>query len=462
MGERMTGADAAWLHMDRPTNRMIVNMVAWFEQEPDWDAIRDAIRERWVGAYPRFRQRVKEPVVPLAPVAMTEWQDDPEFDLDNHFRTARLPEPGDEQALHDYVEVQVSEGLPSDRPLWEVHLLSGYRTPSGSDGGAILLRANHALGDGFALMHAVMALADQDENRGDQGPSAIIDPPADRAPLSGLGSVRHYIADGVTTGVGLLRGNLALSRKMAARVTSLAKLAVVPQDRKTVLRQKLGVRKRVTWTRPVPIDAVRARAKDSGATINDVLLATIAGALGRYLRQHGNEVPDVGFMLPFNLRPLDRPMPRSLGNQFGLVYPTVPVRPMDDDERIAVVHERMQKIKLAKQANVVFTWVSSVGLTPAPIENALIDRYAGMSSLIITNVPGPRHRISIAGTEMTGLLFWVPTSGPVGVGLSLVSYAGELVVGIMVDASLVPDLDDFRGLLDAELDGLRSVAEGSG
>jgi hypothetical protein len=163
-------------------------------------------------------------------------------------------------------------------------------------------------------------------------------------------------------------------------------------------------------------------------------------------------------MLPFNLRPLDQPMPRTLGNQFGLVYPTVPVGPMDGDERIAAVHDQMQKIKLAKQANVVFTWVSSVGLTPAPIENVLIDRYAGMSSVIITNVPGPRHRISIAGSELTGLLFWVPTSGPVGVGLSLVSYAGELVIGIMVDASLVPDLDEFRGLLDEELEGLRSAA----
>src|ERR1700712_2234593 len=336
MGERMTGADAAWLHMDRPTNRMVVNMVAWFEQEPDWDAVREVLRTRWVDAYPRFRQRVKEPLLPLAPVAVPEWEDDPEFDFEDHIREAKLPSPGDEQTLHAYVEEHITDPLPGHRALWEVHLLSGYQK-----GGALLFRANHALGDGFALMHAVLALADPDENRGEQGPPALIDPPVDReSNLSGIESVRHYIADGITTGMGLLRGNLALSRKMAARVTALAKLAVVPKGRKTVLRQKLGTRKRVTWTRPVPVDALRSRAKDSGATINDVLLATIAGALGRYLRQHGSEVPDVGFMLPFNLRPLDQPMPRTLGNQFGLGYPTVPVRPMPDDERIAAVHEQ--------------------------------------------------------------------------------------------------------------------------
>jgi diacylglycerol O-acyltransferase len=447
MGERLTGADAAWLHMDRPTNRMIVNMVSWFDEEPDWTTMRTVIRQRWVDAYPRFRQKVKEPSIPLAPLAMTEWEDDAEFDFEQHIRVAELPKPGDDEVLHAYVEQHVADALPRDRPLWEVHFIRGYRS-----GGALLLRANHALGDGFALMHALMALADPDEHREEQGSTAIVAPPSDRdTGLTGVESVRHYVQDGINTATGLVRGNLELTRKVAARVTSLAKLAVVAQDRKTVLRRKLGTRKRVTWTTPVPLDAVRDRAKGSTATVNDVLLAAAGAALGRYLREHGSDVKTIGMMLPFNLRALDEPMPRSLGNRFGLVYPNIPVTEMEPDERIGLVHAEMQRIKLAKQAHVVFAWVSSVGLYPAPIENLLIDRYAGMSSVIVTNVPGPRHRISVAGAEMTGLLFWVPTSGPVGVGLSLISYAGELTIGIMVDASLVPDVEDLRRYLDEEL-----------
>jgi diacylglycerol O-acyltransferase len=455
MGERMTGADAAWLHMDRPTNRMIVNMVSWFDEEPDWRAMRTVIQQRWVDAYPRFRQRVKEPAVPLHPIAVSEWEDDPEFDFEQHIRVADLPEPGDDEALHSYVELHISDPLPTHRPLWEVHFIRGFR-----GGGAMLVRANHALGDGFALMHAVMALADPDEERKSQGPVAIVAPPADQdTGLTGVQAVRHYIADGLTTATGLVRGNLSLGRKVAARVSSLAKLAVVQQDRKTVLRQKLGTRKRVTWTTPVPVDAVRARAKENNATVNDVLLAAAGSALGRYLREHGSDVSTIGMMLPFNLRALDEPMPRTLGNRFGLVYPNIPVTPMPSDKRIALVNAEMHRIKLAKQANVVFAWVSSVGLTPAPIENVLIDRYAGMSSVIVTNVPGPRHRISVAGAEMTGLLFWVPTSGPIGVGLSLISYAGELTIGIMVDAELIPDLEDLRRLLDEELDAFLATSK---
>jgi WS/DGAT/MGAT family acyltransferase len=457
MGERLTGADAAWLHMDRPTNRMVVNMVAWFDTEPDWGALRTALQQRWVDAYPRLRQHVKEPLLPIAPWGVPEWEDHPGFDIDEHLVSAELDAPGDEAALHAYVESHITDPLRPDRPLWSIHFISGYRNSSGGLGGAVLLRANHALGDGFALMHAVMALADHDDRRPEQGPAALIEPPIDsETGVSGLESVREYIADGVSNVAGLLRGNLELSRKAAARVASLAKLAVVQQDAKTPLREKLGPKKRVTWSTTVPVDAVRARAKETGATVNDVLLATVGAAMGRYLRQHGSEVEGLGFMLPFNLRPLDQPMPRRLGNMFGLVYPTIPVGPMDADRRIGLVHDVMTRIKLAKQANVVFTWVSSVGLTPAPIENVLIDRYAGMSSLIVTNVPGPKHRISIAGSEVTGLLFWVPTSGPVGVGLSLISYAGDLTIGIYVDAMLVPDLDGLRSLIDDELSVFRS------
>jgi WS/DGAT/MGAT family acyltransferase len=320
-----------------------------------------------------------------------------------------------------------------------------------------LLRASHALGDGTALVHALLALADEDPNREEQGPSALVAPPVeeDRG-LSGVESVRHYITDGLATAGQLLRGNLDRGRKAAARVTSIAKLAVVQQDRKTVLRRPLGTRKRVTWTSPIPLDAVRATAKEAGATINDVLLTSVAAATGRYLRDHGSTVDEIGMMLPFNLRALDEPMPRSLGNKFGLVFPVFPVREMDAEERLAQVHDEMERIKLAKQAHVVFTWISSVGTAPAAVERALIDRYAGMSSVIVTNVPGPRNRITIAGTPLSGMLFWVPTSGPVGVGLSLISYAGQLIVGIMVDAQLIPDVEHLRELLDAELEQFRT------
>ncbi len=450
VGERMTGADAAWLHMDRPTNRMVVNIVCWFAQTPDWDAVRDALRWRWVQEYPRFRQKVREPAFSWALVAVPEWVDDASFCFEDHLRQVILDQPGDEAALHEYVESHIADPLQPDRPLWEVHLIDGYQ-----GGSALLLRVSHALGDGTALMHALIALSDDEPGRDQQGSTALVAGPVDGASApSGAQAVRDSASDWVTTFPKLALGELGHAEAIAARVGSLSKLAVVRQDRRTVLRERLGTRKRVTWTVPVSLASVRSVAQQGGATVNDVLLAVTAAALGRYLRQHGSDVDEIGAMLPFNLRPLHVPMARSLGNKFGLVYPDLPVAPMEMPARIARVHEVMTRIKLAKQANVVFGWISSVGLMPMQVENVLIDRYAGMSSVIITNVPGPRRPISIAGSPVAGLLFWVPTSGPVGVGLSFISYAGQVTIGLMVDALLVPDVARMRELLEDELAGV--------
>jgi WS/DGAT/MGAT family acyltransferase len=447
MGERMTGADAAWLHMDRPTNRMIVNMVAWFDEEPDWDELRAVLQKRWVDVYPRFRQVVREPVLPVGRVAVPEWVEVDEFSLDDHIVTARIAEPGDDAALHAYVETQISEPLPKNQPLWQLHFLSGYR-----DGGAMLLRASHALGDGTALMHALLALADDAPDKPEQGPSALVDPPVDEdTGPKGHDSVWRFVAGYLDNLGGFARGQLGRGRDFVSHALTNLKLIPALQDRKTVLRAPLGTEKRVTWTSTVPLDTVRAAAKGAGATINDVLLAGIAAATGRYLREHGSEVDEIGMMLPFNLRSLDQPMPRTLGNKFGLVFPALPVQEMDRQARVDRVHAVMKHIKASDQGRVVFAWVSSLGTTPIEVVHLGIDRYAGMSSLIVTNVPGPKTPISIAGNEVTGLLFWVPTSGPVGVGLSLISYAGQLLVGIMVDAGLMPDVERFRQLLDEEL-----------
>lgn len=450
MGERLTGADAAWLHMDRPTNRMVVNLVCWFDQTPDWGQLKTVLRRRLVDAYPRFRQVVQEPSGLLGPLGGPTWVLDDDFRLEDHLLHVSLDEPGDEAALHAYVERHIADALPPGRPLWQVHLVDGYR-----GGGALLLRASHALGDGTALMHVLLALADDDPTSDEQGSVALTAPPTDEpSEPSGTAAVRASAMDWATSFPRVLLGERHQLGAAAARVGSLTKLALVRQDRRTVLREPLGTAKRVTWTTPVPLGAVRAMASAHAATVHDVLLAVTAAALGHYLRERGSDVAEIGAMLPFNLRPLDEPMSRRLGNKFGLVYPDLPVAEMSLSDRVARVHATMARIKLARQANVVFGWVSSVGTTPRKVENLLIDRYAGMSSVIITNVPGPKRAISIAGSPVTGLLFWVPTSGPVGVGLSYVSYAGALTIGIMVDAQLVRDVERLRDLLDQELAGV--------
>ena len=153
--ERMDPVDAAWLHMDRPTNLMVVNTVLWFDVPVDQASVLQVFGERVVSRFRRFRQRAADPALTLAPWAAPEWVDDADFALAEHVSRTRLSAPGDQRALQQTASDLAGRPLRKDRPLWELHLLDGY-----GDGGALLLRTHHAIADGGALMQVLLALAD--------------------------------------------------------------------------------------------------------------------------------------------------------------------------------------------------------------------------------------------------------------------------------------------------------------
>ena len=153
--ERMDPADVAWLHMDRPTNLMVVNTVLWFDVPVDQASVLEMFGERVVSRFRRFRQRVADPALTLAPWAAPEWVDDAGFALADHVSRTRLPASGDQRALQRTASDLAGRPLRKDRPLWELHLLDGY-----GDGGALVLRTHHAIADGAALMQVLLSLAD--------------------------------------------------------------------------------------------------------------------------------------------------------------------------------------------------------------------------------------------------------------------------------------------------------------
>lgn len=144
-------------------------------------------------------------------------------------------------------------------------------------------------------------------------------------------------------------------------------------------------------------------------------------------------------MVPFNLRPLDEPLPRELGNRFGLVLLELPVGIEDPLERTAEVKRRMDAIKHGHEGAISYGILELMGHTPAAVESRLIDYFSAKGSMVLTNVPGPRTRLSVAGTEMAGVLVWAPCSGSIGMSVSIFSYAGKVTVGFLTDAGLVPD-----------------------
>jgi len=467
--ERMSPADAAWLHMDRPTNLMVINAVTWFDAPLDWTVVRKTVDERMVSRFPRFRQRVAESALPL--LGGPYWEDDRYFALENHVHHVALPSPGDQEALQEFVGDLMSMPLDRTKPLWHLYLVDGY-----GGGCATVFRIHHSIGDGIALGEVLLSLTDPADGVAVDVPAEPQHAASHRHGLTGLlDSVTWPAATGIhaaATGVHAAdalahEGIQALIHPSRLRdiatlgrdeVAALAKLTFTPPDARTVLRGPGVVSKRAVWAPPIPLADVKAIGRPMHATVNDVLLSAVSGALGRYLQRRESLVDNVRTFVPFNIRPAGEPPATTLGNKFGLVFLDLPVGLRDPRERLAEVSRRMDAVKNSSEGPVSFGMLSGVGLTPTTVEKRIIDFFTAKATAVMTNVAGPPKPVSFAGVPVAGVVSWVPRSGDTPIGLSIFSYSGQVLVGLAVDAALVPEPASILTGMQEELDELRELA----
>jgi diacylglycerol O-acyltransferase len=440
----MRPADAAWLHMDQPTNLMVVNSVLWFDEPVDWDRCRRVFLERVVGRFDRFRQLAVEGPPLVAP----RWEDDADFDPDLQFHHVALPAPHDRRALQDLVADRIATPLDRARPLWEVHLIDGL-----GEGAAVLVRIHHSVADGIALARVMLTLTDGDDADGTPGIESSHpehEPPlADRlGPAAPLARAAEGVARaGLRT---LLHpGHVAeLAGAAVDDAHTLAKLLLPWSDPDSPIKGPLQRAHRVAWSTPIELWRVKRAAHAFDATVNDVVVSAVAGAIGRHLRLRGDETDRLHALVPFNLRPLDEPLPRELGNRFGLVLLGLPVGVPDPVDRLLSVKDEMSAIKRGHEGPIAYGILGLMGRTPPVVERRLIDFFSAKGSIVLTNVPGPQRTLSLAGTPLRGVLVWAPCSGRVGMSVSVFSYDRKVTVGFLADAGLVPDpqalADGFR------------------
>ena len=439
----MSAVDSAWLRMDQPGNLLVVNAVMWSSQTADFTKFKETIEERMINRFPRFRQH---PVASRIPLGRAEWADDEDFDAERHYRYVTLDDPGDEAALQAYVSSQ--SGLPLDHahPLWEIHFISGYR-----QGTAALFRLHHAIADGIALTRVMLSLTD---NGPQDGFAQAHDPSSTRSMLDAAGWLAGQ-------GVGLLRHptRLAGLTRTAVRDTSrLVYLAALPPKPRSVLSGDVVPTKLVTWSPPIPLAGIKAVGRSTRTTVNDVLLTALAGALGDYLVERNSELPKVRVMVPVNLRPLDAQLPPELGNDFGFYFVDLPTGPMDPAERLAHMHRQIEDIKGSPEAVVAFGVLAGLGASPKVVEDLGIAFFGSKAAGVVTNVPGPREPVFLAGARVDGLVGWVPRAGDMGFGVSIFSYAGQVTVGFSTDASLIPDPHRLQELVLEQVDALLELA----
>jgi WS/DGAT/MGAT family acyltransferase len=225
-------------------------------------------------------------------------------------------------------------------------------------------------------------------------------------------------------------------------------------DAHTSLRGHTGRTKRVICTDPIALHEVKRAAHAGGVTINDLLLAAVSGALRDHLIAKDGKAPDVRAIVPYNLRPLDQPLPAELGNKFGLVFLSLPVSVGERADRLAELRRRMDALKHSPEGVVVFGILDVIGHTPYPIEQIIVDIFSSKGTAIMTNVPGPRQPVFMAGRRVRGTIGWPPQAGNVGLGVSIISYDGEITVGLMTDDDLIPDPRPILDAVGRELDEL--------
>ena len=458
--ERISGVDTAWLRMEQPTNLMMIVGVMMFDRRLNLRDVQRAVKSRFL-AFRRFRCRA------VQDAAGAWWEEDPEFDIDFHVERATLPGKGGKAELEALVSDLASTPLDFARPLWQFHVVDNYEGR-----GALITRIHHCYADGIALIQVMLSLTHETAAGSLRLPAETVEEsPGATADFweqilkpvaSALGGAREFGRGILEQGAGMAANRQAaaqavqgVARKGMDFAGEVAKLVTMGRDSPTRFKGTLGARKRAAWAEPLPLAEVKAVGKAFGCSINDVLLSMAAGALRDYLIDKGDSADglEMRAVVPVNLRPLGEG--KNLGNHFGLVFLELPIGMPHPLERLYEVRRRMLALKGSYQPIIALGLLNAVGYGPKALQDQVTGLLGNSASAVMTNVPGPQQPLYLAGKRIEQLEFWVPQSGGIGMGVSILSYNGRIHFGVITDAGLVPDperiverfADEFEQLL---------------
>lgn len=454
--EPISKVDTAWLRMEQPTNLMMITGLVFLAHEINFDDLLKLIEKRFL-AFRRFRQKA------VVGARNCYWELDLDFDIRSHVRRTALPGKADVVELQELVSDLASTPLDQSKPLWQFHLVENF------EGGPVLItRIHHCYADGIALIQVLLSLTDTSPEAHETTPPReqwrarkaaesnifrrLMEPAKD-----GIDIVTHWTMKLMEEGLQVIKepGMAADYAHLAGEMADeLAGAILLPDDPETSFKGRLGPRKRVAWATPLDLNEVKGVSRVLGCTVNDVLISTITGALRHELVSRGEDVRglEIRATVPVNLRPLEHA--KELGNHFGLVFLPLPIGEENPLARLYRVHQFMNELKSSRQAAVAFGLLAALGMGPAVIQKPMLEMMSRKASTVLTNVPGPRKPLYLAGTEVTELMFWVPQSGSIGMGISILSYNDKVYCGLMTDRRLVPEPQEVVDRFRAEFEKL--------
>jgi len=459
-GDRLTALDASFLHLEDASAHMHVASVMLFEGEPPaYDDLLESI-DRRLHLVPRYRQKLA--FVPLGQ-GRPRWVDDPHLNLRYHVRATALPSPGSEDQLRALAGRVFAQQLDRDKPLWEIWLVEGL------EGGrfAMLSKTHHSLVDGISGVDIMTVLFDTSPEPAvppDPGQRWLPRPLPSSAQLLGEALVERATMPGelARTVRAVFRAPRQIAGgvlQAAAGVGAMAWAGMNPAP-PTPYNQEIGPHRRFTWVR-TQLGDMKAIKNELGGTVNDVVLASVAGALGRHLRRRGHSTDglELKALVPVSVR---RDEQRGdLGNQVAAIMAPLPVWCQEPVARLERVREAMSGLKEGGQAVGAQVLTELGGYAPPTVmaqASRLMNRQR-LFNVVVTNVPGPQFALYLMGRRALDPFPMVPLARNQGLGVAIMSYDGKMNFGLVGDYDVMYDLDDLaRDLYDS----LSELADAAG
>ncbi len=458
-GHRLSALDASFLHLEKAGARLHVASVTVFDgPTPPYDELLAHVEGR-LQLVPRFRQRLAE--VPLdqgRPV----WVDDPHFNLRYHLRHAGLPKPGSQEQLKNLAGRVFAQRLDRTKPLWELLLVDGL-----SDGNfALIAKSHHALVDGISAVDLTTVLFDA-------APDAP-QPPAPRRAWAArpLPTSAQLLSDALVerathprelarTARAFVRAPREVARSARDGLQAMGALTFAGQTPAppSPLNVTTGPHRRYTW-----VDAQLAElqgVKDAlGGTVNDAVLAVVAGALGRFLRHRGVDTRELVLkaLVPISVRAeADQ---GALGNEVAPMWVALPVGAEDPVAQFHAIREAVaeQHASLPSVGARTLTELAGFASTTILSQAARLQQRQRSFNVVVTNVPGPQTPMYLLGRRLRALYPVLPLARRQALGISVTSYDGRLGFGLLADYDAVPDLEFLAGALREAIDALAGGA----
>jgi diacylglycerol O-acyltransferase len=460
--ERLGPQDASFLYLETPSVHQHVGGVAILDPStaPSGKlAYPDLVRviSSRLHLAPRFRQKV---VFPPFAAARPVWVDDANFDIDFHIRRAALPAPGGRRELVDYVQRVISRPLDRTKPMWELYLIEGME-----DGlVTILTKVHHSMVDGMAAIDLATAVFDfTPEPRILTPPAWTPEPEPSRLDLF-LDALTEQVTHPTRGLADLAQRTMQTPARVAREAGEILSGLVDVMSGGVIappspFNRRVGPNRRFAMVE-APVQTFKDVKRALGATVNDVVLATVAGGLYRFLRHRREPTRDrfLRAMVPVSVRSKDERA--VMGNRVSSIFVDLPVGPMGGKKRLALIRERTKHLKESNYA-VGAEFLMNIGSWAPPTIHAMAARLAARTrviNLVVSNVPGPQVPMYIAGAKLLAQYPVLPIADNMGLSIATTSLAGTMALGITADWDTLPDIEVLAGAIDESLGELRKAA----